>query len=86
MKPTELASAAQNARVTTMGRKKIHNSATDRQKAHVQRQGGRRATFVLSDRSIVALDFLREDMGLSDTKLVNHALVALAAKRLGGSQ
>lgn len=66
-----------------MARKKIHASAGDRVKAHIQRQGGKRVSFVLSGKSVVALEFLREERGLeSDTAAINYALQRAAAENL----
>lgn len=69
-----------------MSRKRIYASAADRVKAHIERHGGRRVSLVLRNEAVTALEFLREDTGLSDTQLVNHALVALAASRLNHQQ
>lgn len=58
-------------------------SGSQRLKEHIERSGGRRVSVVLYSRSIVALDYLREDRGLqSDTEAINYALQRAAAENL----
>jgi len=66
-----------------MSRQRIHKTAGDRVKAHIERQGGRRVSVVLNSRSLLALQFLRDERGLeSDTAAINFALLRTAAENL----